>query len=243
MKIEESSQRAQASGARDSAPVDEFDFLGVEHFGVLLGSHFELFFPDTAAWMPEARRAARAETERWLKVVTNARNVTAHSTTADLSPHNALEPLWAAMHVLHLMHETDGVAQLDRLIGQVFRLVVPSLEAGTNAAEPPPKGGKRKGSKRKDIKAIDTKEIRTFDEWMLAADHVSPDDMYVGLIRFFQGLADFHDDEDRAYKEESGDEPWGLGRGPEKVALALQEWWLGLPEHQRWEVPDDGEST
>jgi hypothetical protein len=119
-QIEESSQRAQASGARDTTPIDDFDLLGVEHFDVLLSSHFELLFSDTRTWAPLARKAALTATQRWLKVITDARNVIAHATTDDLSPHNVLEPLWAARHVLRSMHESGPSTELDRLIELVF---------------------------------------------------------------------------------------------------------------------------
>jgi hypothetical protein len=77
---------------------------------------------------------------------------------------------------------------------------------------------------------------------MLAGKDVPPDDFFLGLIRFFQGLADFHEAEGRELREEFGEGPWSIDRGPEKIALGIQDWWLGRPEDQTWE-PDDGDDA
>jgi hypothetical protein len=212
-----SAQRAYASGVREASPADEFDYLGVAEFHAIVARHFPLLFPTLASLSPEAREDGKRAVQRRLKSIKDVRDAVAHRTSADLSVLDALTAIAEMRRILRHV-SPESVQRLDELMSQVLASLAPT---------PPPVAEPRLAEPR----PVGTPADRFWQMWM----ELETEEFVLGLIRFMQDLGDSFDSID-----EGEEDKWHWGRGPEKVALALQELLLGTTDRFTYPLEHEG---
>jgi hypothetical protein len=218
-EIVSSVERGMASGSRDAPPVDEFDFLDVADLHAVVAKHFAVVFPDLAALGERARGDARQTMLRRLKAITDARNVIAHPTVADLSDMDAVVAMEDARRLLRRF-DPVAAAKVEELELEVLRR---SPRLALKETPVAPQG-----------------DDPFLDLWLSLGSH----EFFVLFVKFMHDLTDMFDEgleEDaRAGGLDVFERDWPIG--PEEVALAVLKWFLFQPYaelDQLQEPPDD----
>jgi len=204
-EMERKALNAQATGVRNATPSDEFEYIGIGELPEVVVRHFDLLFPDVVL------RPRGALIDRCFAIRDARHALTGHPLSGGTEALDALHAMEDARRVLRSVDQ-DAQQRVRALLEEVMRNAQPERAVPDEA---------QRATEREPV-------ARLFYE-------LGQQEFSIRLIRVLQDLTDMWDDDDQAAVREArelGEEApelhrWDWGRGPEKVALALQEWLFG----------------
>jgi tetratricopeptide (TPR) repeat protein len=118
--ISRSIETAQAKGQK-RRPIDNLDYLSVNHFPVLFDKFFTSLVPPESIPLTDAVNVTRKKLRGWLEEVKDVRNPISHPPEEDLSVFDALTLADACLRVVKLLRLDAAIQSIEELRAHLLR--------------------------------------------------------------------------------------------------------------------------